>query len=89
MVETMTTEEVADLLKVTQPTVYRWVRDGQLSALRVGRTLRFDKAEVERMVRGTEETPSMATPTPDGVEALVSMLADEVEKELRRRGTIQ
>lgn len=35
-----TTQEVAELLKVTQHTVQDWIRSGKLPAMRYGRVLR-------------------------------------------------
>lgn len=87
MMETMTVEQVADLMQVTQPTVYRWVREGALPATRIGRTLRFSREDVESMVSGG----STAAPEHDGAEGfdhLVKAIADAVEQELKRRGTI-
>jgi excisionase family DNA binding protein len=42
----LTTEEVAAFLNVSPATVRRLARIGELPALRVGRQLRFDRAEV-------------------------------------------
>ncbi len=49
--EMMTPEEVADWLRVTTKTIYRWLEEGDLPALRVGRTYRIPKPEVLAMVR--------------------------------------
>jgi len=50
MGETLTAEEVAGLLKVTEATVYRWVREGTLPAQRLGRTLRFREEDIESAI---------------------------------------
>lgn len=86
--ETMTVEQVAEMMQVTQPTVYRWVREGALPATRIGRTLRFSRGDVESMVSGDGDgqvTPLQDVPSESG---LISMLTDLVEAELKRRGSI-
>jgi excisionase family DNA binding protein len=42
-VELIKPEEAAELLKVKLPTVYKWVDDGILPVVRIGKTVRFDK----------------------------------------------
>jgi len=42
-------EEVSDLLKVSQQTIYNMLKDGRLSASKVGREWRFNRNEVERL----------------------------------------
>lgn len=87
--ETMTVEQVAEMMQVTQPTVYRWVREGQLPATRIGRTLRFSRGDVESMVSGDgdgqEVTRPLEAPSESG---LILMLTDLIEAELKRRGSI-
>jgi len=39
-------------LKTTRPTFYRWLRSGKLQGMKVGRQWRFDRAEIERFLRG-------------------------------------
>jgi excisionase family DNA binding protein len=39
-------EQVSEMLGVSRSSVYRLVRDGRLPAYRIGRTLRFDTADV-------------------------------------------
>lgn len=56
----MTPEDVADWLQVHRHTVYRWIDEGRLPALRIGRVYRIPRAEVEAMVQrwggGAEDT---------------------------------
>jgi excisionase family DNA binding protein len=47
MNEVMTLEEVADYLRVHYTTVRRWCRGGELPALKVGRTYRVRRADLE------------------------------------------
>ena len=49
-----TTEEIMALYHVTRRTVYRWKEAGRLHAVKAGRRLMFDWAEVEALA-GTGE----------------------------------
>lgn len=46
-------EEVAQLLKVSERSVYRLAANGEIPSYRVGGKLRFDLAEVAEAVRAT------------------------------------
>lgn len=52
--ETLTVDEVADLLRLTKGSIYQYVRRGIIPAYKVGRSLRFDKAKIEN-IRGRKE----------------------------------
>jgi excisionase family DNA binding protein len=47
----ITAEEIADLLKVSPKSIYRWASEGRLPAFREGRLIRFLEADVETFVR--------------------------------------
>jgi excisionase family DNA binding protein len=49
--ELMTVEEVADYLRVTEMTVYRLLKRGELQANKVGRQWRFNKASIDEWLR--------------------------------------
>lgn len=49
--ELLTPEEVAEWLRVTPDTIYRWLREGELPAIKLGRLYRIPKAEVLALVR--------------------------------------
>jgi len=49
--ELLTVEETAAMLRVSQVTVRRFIADGRLPAVKVGRAIRVEKAEVERVAR--------------------------------------
>lgn len=49
--ELMTAEEVADRLRVNLGWVYRAARLGQIPAVRVGRYVRFAKADVDEWIK--------------------------------------
>lgn len=86
---TLTTEQVAELFQVKVPTVYRWARDGVIPSQKIGRTLRFRRADVEAAL-GTEPTglQSVPDPTPEEEDAFISILARALARELRRQGTL-
>ncbi len=44
----LTVDEMADLLHVSRPTLYRLIRIGALSPVRIGRRFRFEPAEIRR-----------------------------------------
>lgn len=96
--ETMTTEQVAELMQVTPPTVYRWVKEGALPAHKIGRTLRFKRTDIEAALGTSDgpttgESPEVVGPAPALVaesaspfDSIIQYIADGVEEELRRRG---
>lgn len=48
--ELMTVAEVAEFFRVTPMTVYRWVGSGKIRGVRVGRTWRVPRSEVDKVV---------------------------------------
>jgi len=59
--ELLTPEEAAEWLKVARGSVYRWLQDGTLRAVKLGRVYRIPKAEVLALVRrqGGDEAEGM------------------------------
>ena len=53
--ELLTTREVAKLLRVNASTVYRWRQDGILRGIKVGKTVRFRRAEVLALLEPEEK----------------------------------
>lgn len=53
--EVLLTKDVAELLRVSVPTVDRLVRDEQLRPFYVGRSRRFHRSEVNRFMRVERE----------------------------------
>lgn len=47
----LTPAEVAGILKVSLPTVYRWIRSGALPSLRVGRGRRIRESELNAFLQ--------------------------------------
>jgi excisionase family DNA binding protein len=48
----LTVNEVADLLRVSRMTVYRLIKEGQVAALRVGRSYRLREDDVDQYLSG-------------------------------------
>ena len=47
----LTVSEVASTMRVSNMTVYRLIKSGQLSAIRVGKNYRIRESEVDRYLR--------------------------------------
>lgn len=45
-------EQAIELLNTSRPTLYRWLRSGQLAGLKVGRQWRFYREDIDRFVSG-------------------------------------
>lgn len=55
--ELLTPKEVAEILRVSPRTVQRWVKEGKLWAVRVGRLWRIPREALREFLSG-EQTPS-------------------------------
>lgn len=47
------TRELADRLRVSKMTVYRYIKTGKIAAHKIGKEYRITKAEYERFIRQT------------------------------------
>jgi len=45
-----TPQEIASSLKINVRTVYRWVREGKLAAVKAGELLRISETELNRLL---------------------------------------
>ena len=52
-----TVQEAADLLKVHYQTVRNWIRTGQIRVIKIGRSYRIPKSEIEHRLTAGEITP--------------------------------
>jgi excisionase family DNA binding protein len=59
--EFFTPEELAQLLKVSKPAIYKWAQEGRIEVVRIGRTVRIPAGEVQRLIR--EHTVAPRSPT--------------------------
>jgi len=60
--------EVADFLRVNATTIYTWARQGQLPAIKVGRSWRFRQSDLETWLdenRQGSQSSGNAVSTPD------------------------
>ena len=48
----LTVGEVAQLMRVSNMTVYRLIKSGQLSAIRVGKNYRIRRTDIDRYLTG-------------------------------------
>lgn len=46
-----TPQEIADRLKVNKMTVYKWIREGKLKAVKIGDLWRIAESELERFIK--------------------------------------
>jgi excisionase family DNA binding protein len=58
--EFYTPEQLAELLQVSKPAIYKWAQEGRIKAVRIGRTVRIPATEVERLLRGSDKPPEEA-----------------------------
>ena len=48
MDEILTVREVAEYLKLSRTTIWRWCHEGKLKAFKVGRSWRIHQSEIEK-----------------------------------------
>ncbi|MBE7467667.1 MAG: helix-turn-helix domain-containing protein [Anaerolineales bacterium] len=53
--ETLTVQEVADYLKVSRTTVWRWCHQGLLPAFKIGRGWRVRRGDLEKIMEQKRE----------------------------------
>lgn len=59
-----TVKEIADLLKVNEATVRRWIKDGELRAIDIGKGWRIGPEDLDAFLEGHATRPA-ATPNGD------------------------
>ena len=55
MGQILTTKELAKYLKLTEVTIYKYVKEGKILGRRVGSRWRFDKNRIDELLRKGEE----------------------------------
>ena len=48
----LTVKEFADQFHVTKMTAYRWIKKGRVNVIKVGKTIRIEQSEVDRIKKG-------------------------------------
>ena len=56
MEKLFTPQEVAQKLKIDMSTVYRWIREGRLKAVKIGHFWRISESELNRLLKGDEQS---------------------------------
>jgi excisionase family DNA binding protein len=51
-----TIEEAAQILKVSQSTIRRWINTGKLTSSKIGRLYRISGSDVQRLLTDTKKT---------------------------------
>jgi excisionase family DNA binding protein len=57
--DVLTPDQAADYLQVNRETIYRYIRDGRLTASRIGRSYRIRKQSVELLLASTSTRPDI------------------------------
>lgn len=63
----MTVDELMKYLNVSRPTVYLWVKEGTIPAIKIKGVLRFDRDEVDQLIK-SRSTTTNGTSTPNNTE---------------------
>ena len=48
----LSVKEVSKIFSLSTRTVWRWIADGKLDAIKIGRSVRIPTSEVERLKKG-------------------------------------
>lgn len=80
MARLMTVEEVARYLRVTERTIYRLLKRGDIPATRVGRQWRFERASIDEWLRQTATKKQGAVLVIDDDELVRSLFEETLGK---------
>ena len=69
-------KQAIKLLKTTQPTFYRWLREGKVKGMKVGRQWRFNRDDIERFMRGEEPQVNIPSDINPLIKTLKKRLTD-------------
>jgi excisionase family DNA binding protein len=79
MAELMTVEEVADYLRVTEKTIYRLLKRGSISATKVGREWRFDRASIDKWLHEKPAETKVNILVVDDEEVIRSLFKETID----------
>lgn len=83
MSDLLTSREVQEMLKVDRTTIYRMLKDGRLTGVKVGHRWRFEREELEAILAGAQETPPTTSPHEplplESLQAIQDVCADIAE----------
>ena len=74
--ELLNMKQAIDMLKTTQPTFYRWLREGKIKGMKVGRQWRFHPEDIERFLKGEEPRVDIPSEIGPFITVLEKRLAD-------------
>ncbi|MBC2728655.1 MAG: helix-turn-helix domain-containing protein [Desulfosporosinus sp.] len=74
--EFLNVDEVSDLLKVSQQTIYNMLKDGRLIASKIGREWRFNRNSVERLFAPQAVAARGNTITKNDLDIIDSLLGE-------------
>lgn len=60
MDDILTVQEVADYLKLSRTTIWRWCNEGKLPAFKIGRSWRIHRSELEEITGKPVKVPEEA-----------------------------
>ncbi len=76
--EFYTPVQLAELLQVSKPAIYKWAQEGRIEVVRIGRTVRIPVAEVDRLLsegrsrRTSGSAPVVGQPSNKRLPALIA-----------------
>jgi len=65
--EIMTTQEVAEYLRLAEATIYKLAQSGEIPAVKVGRAWRFKKGLIDEWFRQEANQPDRSEQRPSGL----------------------
>ena len=72
----LTIQEAADYLTTSRPTLYRWLREGKVKGMKVGRQWRFRKEELQQFLEGRGAVVDLPVDPGPFLQALRDQLTD-------------
>ena len=72
----LTIQEAADYLTTSRPTLYRWLREGKVKGMKVGRQWRFRKEELQQFLEGRGAVVDLPIDPAPFLQALRDQLTD-------------
>ena len=55
MSKILTTKELAEYLKLTEVTIYKYTSEGKIPGFKIGSRWRFDKDQIDKLLKSEEE----------------------------------
>ncbi len=80
----LTPDQAAAYLQVDRETVYRYIRDGRLSASRLGRRLRIPRRSIDLLLLATRARPDLTIRTYTDQQLVDFLEADQTNVEARK-----